>query len=735
MDVKKTYCWFCYAGCPVLVHIDNGKVVKIEGDKDGHYQGFTCEKGRAAPEVHYHPDRLNYPMKRVGERGEGKWQRISWDQALDDIAEKLRIIREKYGPEAVASTRGSWKPHYMFMARFFHLFGSPNYVGPGHICFNNESAIATATIGGFTFPSVSEDTKCLVIWAKNPASSMPHRWAYVTKLHEKGLKVIVVDPRPSLSTHIADIWLRIRPGTDGALALAWLNVIINEKLYGQDFVAKWTVGFDKLAERVRKYPPEWASEVSGVPADIIRQSARIYASSKPSALLGGDKIDQLGPNASQAFRSICLLRAITGNLDVAGGEVFGGYGDSLKIVSETEFELQERLSHEQRRKAIGAEKFRLMSWQAYEMMKPYVDAVPWEEIDAAVDICGAHQPLLWNAILKGDPYHVKGLFVIANNTLLQAQNTKRVYDALKALNLLVVFDIFMTPTAMMADYVLPAATWLERPVFEPEPKFNSIDASEAPVPPEYERRTDYELWSGLGRRLGQEEYWPWRSIEEVYDYRLHRLNITFKDLIKQKREWKPPEHRKYEKTGFPTPSGKVELYSSIFEKLGYDPLPDYVEPAESPIRTPKLAQDYPLILAMTGTNREYVHSTFRQVETLRGRHPDPIARLHPETARKHDIQDGDWIFIETPSGRVKQKAKVEEDALPNVVYAEHGWWYPEKKSTATSHVTVSGEDKRYLDLMGLWDSNLSVLVKDDPDMCDPICGSWPHSAMCRIERA
>jgi anaerobic selenocysteine-containing dehydrogenase len=720
MEAKKSSCWFCYAGCPVIVHIEGDRVLKVDGDREGAYNGFTCEKGRAGPEIHDHPTRLNHPLKRVGERGENRWQRITWDQALDEIATKLDQIRKNHGPEAVANSRGNWKPNYMFMTRFFNIFGSPNYSGPGNICFNNESAISTATFGGYVFPELGSKTRCLVIWAKNPATSTPHRWAHMLKLQNQGMKMIVIDPRPSPATQVADFWLQLRPGTDGALALAWIHTIINEGLYDKEFVERWTTGFDKLAERVSRYDAEWAAEITRVQAEQIRESARIYAKSKPACIMGGDKIDQLGRNASQAFRSICMLRSITGNLDVPGGDLLGGYGESLKVINETEIDFGEALPETQREKQLGADRFRLTSWKAYEIMAGHVKQNPCQVLDSPHDLCAAHQPTLLRTILTGKPYPVKALIVTANNILLQAQNTKLVYEALNKLDLLVVYDIFMTPTAMMADYVLPSTTWLERPLLEVEPIFNSIDAAERVVQPLYERKDDYYLWSELGKRLGQGEYWPWRSLEEVCDYRLKPLGYTLRGFVKAEHKWIPPEYKKYERYGFATPSGRVELYSRIFEKLGYDPLPNYEEPHQSFIRTPEIAKEYPLILAMKGTNREFIHSTYRQIEKLRKRHPDPIAQLNPQTAQKYGISEGDWIYIDTMLGRVKQKVTLHSEALPDVVYAEHGWWYPERTDA---------------ELLGLWESNLSVLIDEDPENCDEIYGSWPHGGLCKIHKA
>jgi anaerobic selenocysteine-containing dehydrogenase len=312
------------------------------------------------------------------------------------------------------------------------------------------------------------------------------------------------------------------------------------------------------------------------------------------------------------------------------------------------------------------------------------------------------------------------LIIQGNNPLLQATNAKLVYKALEALDLMVVHDYFMTPTAMMADYVLPAADWLERVVVSPIAGMrNFVSVGEKAVEPEYERRDDYQLWRELGIRLGQEAAWPWETVEAAYDYRFEPLGYSVKDVVEMGGLPGTQEYKKYEKHGFATPTKKVELYSTIFEKLGYDPLPAYEEASESPVSTPALAEEYPLILTTGGRIRHFYHSEFRQIKSMRKRHPEPILQIHPETAAKLGVTDGDWVYVETRLGKVQFKAGLFDGIDPRVVHAEHSWWFPEEPSQAPS-------------LHGLWKSNINVLLDDDPDHCDQICGGWPHTGLCRV---
>ncbi|MFH1123761.1 MAG: molybdopterin dinucleotide binding domain-containing protein, partial [Pseudomonadota bacterium] len=292
----------------------------------------------------------------------------------------------------------------------------------------------------------------------------------------------------------------------------------------------------------------------------------------------------------------------------------------------------------------------------------------------------------------------------------------------KTLDLIAIHEYFMTPTAMLADYVFPAADWLERVVVAPIAGMrNFINAGERAVKPEYERRDDYQFWRELGIRLGQREYWPWETLEACYDYRFKPMGYTFKEVVEMGGILGAQEYKKYEKYGFATPTGKVELYSTLFEALGYDPLPAYEEPAESPVSTPEAAKEYPLILTTGGRVRHFYHSEFRQIASKRKRHPDPILQIHPDTAKELGIGDGDWVYVETRLGRVRFKVETFEGMDPRVVHAEHSWWFPEEPAQEPS-------------LHGLWKSNVNVLLDDDPDHCDQIRGGWPHTGLCRVYR-
>ncbi len=742
-EVKRAVCEMCHSRCRVSVYSDNGRLVKIEEDpsdirRDGIFPPTrACLRLRGSMEMLYHPDRVNFPRKRVGERGEGKWQTIPWGQAFDEIAERLRGIKERYGAEALALTRGTGRTHMHYFGRFMSLFGSPNYMGQSTICYGPNCVVPAAIYG---FPVRSRlpvgaaafgreeagggiSSKSLLIIGTVASQSILRLWKSLRDAKESGSKIIIVDPRRTQDAELADLWLQLRPGTDTALMMSMINVIIEERLYDKDFVEKWCYGFDKLTERARDYPPEKVAEITRVPAEKIREAARMYATNKPAFTLHGMGMEHL-QDCIEAIQASYILVAITGNLDVAGGNYMPG---PPEIIGEPEINLYEMLSPEQKSKQLGADRFKLMSCPGYDLISENVKRLWGKTFCHAISLAAANAPTVYRAMLTDKPYPVRAAITAWSNPMITQANVKLVYKALKSLDFYVVLDWWMTPSAEIADYVLPPASWLERPfMYSVSGSDNSILCGEqalpSAIPGEYDHRTDYEILRELGIRLGQEEFWPWKTLEEAYDYQLSPLGISLKELMAKGGLYSPPtEYKKYEKMGgFATPTGKVELYSTIFEKLGYDPLPRYEEPAETPISEPELAKEYPLMLITGGRFLWMYHSEHRQVDSVRKRHPHPLVQINPETASKLEIKNGDWVWIESPRGRIRMKCQYFEGIDPTVVHCEHGWWFPE----------LPGEEPW---LHGVWESNVNVLTNDDPDVCNKLHGGWPlKTALCKI---
>jgi anaerobic selenocysteine-containing dehydrogenase len=730
-EIRKAACAFCGANCGVLVHIKDGKITRIEGNKaHGLTRGHICERAGYASRWLYHPDQLMQPLKRAGERGEGRWQKIAWEQAFDEIAGKLADIKARFGPESLVVTEGTYRSGAFWMrSRFLNLFGNPqNVAHPGVICLLNCYAIDMALIGGCCSqsPNISH-SNCVVFWGQNPASSSPRTVAALKKGQSGSRRrLIVIDPRRTKTAELADIWLQLRPGTDAALALGWLNVIINEKLYDRDFVSRWTYGFEQLAQRVQEYDPGKVARITGLTEERIVSSARLYATSKPACIVRGVASDQIGRNAGRVEQARVILRAITGNLDVKGGDLIPSLGpeiDGKRFRREVILERIDRLPTEQRPKQIGADRFRLMSWHSYELTSLHYKNI-FGMPEPVLHRVAASPPLTWRAILTGKPYPVRAMITWDSNPLLWAANTKLVYEALKSKNLElhVVCDFWLTPTAELADYVLPVSSWMERPLCSTFEDLNDVVfGGGRAILPLGERKDDYTIWRELAIRLGQEADWPWKTFEEVIAYQLEPLGITYEEFVNAGFVRGARKYRKYEEKGFATATGKVELYSTVLEKLGYDPLPFYEEPPESPVSTPEVAKEYPLILNTGGRFMPMYHSEHRQWGIgMRERRPDPLTDIHPDTARQLGIGEGDWIFIETRRGRIKQRAHLNPGILPNVINCEASWWFPEMPGAEPS-------------LHGLWESNANVLTLDDPDCCDPLTGGWCNRALlCRV---
>ena len=375
-EVKRALCFGCWLQAGVLATIENGRLVKLKGEP-GHpvNQGWICERSKAFIEHLYHEDRLNYPLKRVGERGEGRWERIAWDDALEEVATKLSQFKAESGAESVASIGGTGRGFSeLFKVRFMNLFGSPNHANAGQWCSVVSRQIHAAVYGAGASRAVKEPCKCAVIWGGNPAESFACIFPHHIKAKRKGTKYIVIDPKYSETTgRLADKWLKLRPGTDAALALGWLNVIIEDKIYDKDFVNTWCHGFDKLRERIKEYPPSKVSEITGLTEQEIVESARMYATSKPASIIWGVKSDMQGCNVTSITQAKCILRAITGNLDVIGGDMLSGpcekanYGAMLEYMDE--------LPATQRKKQLGADRHKLWCFPGYELVaesaKPY----------------------------------------------------------------------------------------------------------------------------------------------------------------------------------------------------------------------------------------------------------------------------------------------------------------------------------------------------------------------------
>lgn len=721
-ETRRSYCGLCHPRCGLLLEIEENRVIGVKGDKDHPVtRGMICPRGRLMVEHLYHPDRINYPLKRAGERGAGQWQRVSWDQALDEVAEKLEALRREYGAETLAFTHGTKRTYHWDERRFHNLFGTPNICGANNVCMCPSQAVEYATYGGFSWGDILQ-TRCLVLWGQGPSQSNPGLFAMINTAKKNGARLIVVDPRRIREADMADLWLPIRPGTDVALMLGWLKIIIDDELYDRDFVEKWTVGFNDLKGAVADYTPERVAEITWLTPDQVMESARAYATLRPAMITWGFGIDKQGVNATQAARARSILRAVTGNLDVPGGEPIGFSDPIGRIISFNRLELNEALPAEQRAKQLGADVYPFFGFPGWELNEEANRKLPPDYMHPpmAGQTCVAHARAVFDAMRTGKPYPVRAAVSVASNPLLSLPDPRKVHEALSSLDLYVVGEYYLTPSAALADFVFPICSTVETTELWHGPDF--CVACPRGIEPLHDRRNTYDFWRGLGLRLGQAEHWPWETVDAVWDYCLAPVGLTFEKLVEQNGLFGRRAYKRYETFGFGTPSGKVELRSSIFETLGCEPLPLFREMPQSPAGDPALFEDYPLVLITGSRFMPMYHSEQRQIKPAREKRPDPLVTLHPATAENMGLKEGDWTRVITPQGLIRMRLHLSDRVDPRMADADHGWWFPERREAEP-------------ELFGVFDSNANVLCPDGAAFCSPEIGGWPHTGLlCRVEK-
>jgi anaerobic selenocysteine-containing dehydrogenase len=780
----------------VLAHIKEGRLVKLEGDPDHPWnQGRLCARALAMTQYVEHPDRLRHPLKRVGERGEGHWEEISWGGAFDLIEKKMKAIREDYGPESVIFSMGTGRDIGPWICMLAYAFGSPNvmFALSGNACYTPRFAALDTVQGDYSvfdagqwFPDRYDDPRfevpqCMIVWGYNIPATCPDNLFghWIIDLMKRGTEIISIDPRLSWFASRAKHWLRLRPGTDAALAMAFLNVIINEDLYDHGFLEKWTNGdhlirkdtgrllresdlveggsgenfvswddaanqaavwdtgqvdyktsgvkpvlsgdcevrladgstagchtvWDAFRAEVDKYPLDKVEEITGVPAGDIAQAARFYASRKPASIHWGVPID-MTPAVTPLCQAIASLWALTGNLDVPGGNVFSRFAFDAVAYA-----------------LPGAEG--VIKLKNKEQDKPRIGADRYGPFNKFIWRC--QTDLTLEQIFTGEPYPIKGLWIQTCNLLGGiGLDPKRWRNALKKLDLVVAVDLFMNSTTQYADIVLPAASFLEkngvRSWWVPLQSINKAITVD-------ECRPDVEINFELARRFDPD--FKWKTIRELFDDIIKPSGLTFEEL--QQKGWAfPPDghpscpYRRHEKgllradkkPGFQTPSGRFELYSTLREDWRLEPLPHHEEPPFTPVSRPDLAKDYPLILSTGRRSPAFFHAEHRMIPWLREIEPDPVVEIHPDTAAERGIGNGEWVWVENWMGRAKFKAKVTLVVPPWMVMATHGWWFPEKPGAEPT-------------LYGVWESNINQLIPMNAQGKDGLGAPIKH-LLCKI---
>jgi thiosulfate reductase / polysulfide reductase chain A len=664
-EIVPSTCWECSALCGSLLTIEDGKVTKIAPNPEHPgSRGAFCVKGiRAAHEWTYQEQRLRTPLRRVGERGSGRFAPVSWSDALDEMADGLVAVREKYGPFAVAgAVSGAFFSRGLVMAQLTRAMGTPNWLINQDLCGGCRGVTEKMTGLNIAGGEDVDNAACVMIVGRNPLIADPPQWMALKQAKARGARLLVIDPFQTSAAEMADLWLRPRPGTDGAIALAMTKVFIDERLYDCEDVANWCHGFDALAERVSTCTPEWAQRQTGVPAAQIVEAARMFARG-PSCFISGHGIDAAS-NGVQTFRSYYCLFAISGNVDRVGGNRRPKRPEGFKTYFDILFDPAFRLSPEIEAQRIGAAQFPLWAGPlGYQM--------------------ACHNPSVIEAILTGRPYPVRALYASGVNIAVTYPDTPRTIDALKSLDLYVVAAHTMTPTAAWADLVLPKTTTLEEEEINLNQKAPCVSYTGATSRRDGDVKSDLDIAADLIDRLAARgaadpKFLPWRTRAEFNDYLVCNSEIDIETLKKTGYAEFAYALRNFEAHPFATPSGKMELYSQNMGSNGHDPLPAYIPPAYLREDAETVA-DYPLVLQTGLREKTFHHSRFREQAWTKKVSPDPVVYMHPETASRFGVRDADWIKVEAVggSGSCQLKVKVTGDTLPNVLTTGVGWWRPD----------------------------------------------------------
>ena len=643
----KTHCGrLDHGGCALKVGVKDNRIVEIKADPAGVLnRGYICPKPTASVERLHHRQRLRQPLKRRGARGSGKWDPVTWPQALSIISENLTRIRKQQGPRAVAFCQGMPKGlEHFALIRLANLFGSPNVTAVQDVCHAPREFSGRHTCGFYPVADYDHDTQMVVLWGSNSTDTNEEGQICSRLLRRirQGSALMVVDPRRTELARRAQYWLPLRPGTDILLALAFLHVVITENRYDREFVEQWTHGFRQLADQAEDHPPEAVAETIGVPAKDIRTAARAYAAARPAAIGWGNAIEQ-NRHAFHTARALVCLMGICGNLDVAGGNI---EAVDPPVLGLRQFVHSDRLP---------AKKEEMI--HARQGTLPGLMTVP--------------PSFLKRAILDHIPYPVNGVYLQGTNPLLTWADSRQTFAALDRLEFLAVSELFMTPTATMADIVLPAATQFE---------FDDIGhwglghgillARPKVVDPPAGCRSDMQIINDLGKTLTDPDLW-YGDCRDMLNEVLAPAGIDFDAFAHQGFLKAEQRFRKYATSGFRTPTGKVELALSRAERLKVSPLPQF-------LGSMTVSPEFPLVLT-SAKNPNFLHSSYRWVSKLRQRSVEPIVVIHPETAAGHGIRDGAPVVIETPGGQIVQSARLSQSVPPEVVCASYGWWFPEDK--------------------------------------------------------
>ncbi len=776
----------CISRCGVVATVRDGALTQVNADP-AHPNGCICVKGTAAPEIVYSKDRLRYPLRRTRPKGDPDpgWVAISWDEAMTQIASRLQDVKTRYGAEAVVfgfgtPSGGSTMDTARWLERLANAFGTPNIMASIHICNWNRVYGSQYTYGVSTPPPDYENSRCILLWGFNPRASWPTVATRIGKAKTRGAKLIVIDPRRTTIAEKADLWLRVRPGYDGVLALAMIHVLVEEGLYDEPFVRDWTNGpllvrdddhsllserdlkatgqaetffaydnakarlapyqgdlgygdknvvlsllgnyavtladgktvscrpaFERLKEVAAQYCPEKSESMTGIAAAEVRQAARLFASEKPSCYTSWAGLEQHS-DAAQTNRAVCLFYTLTGQFDQRGSNFFYPSTPTHSILGQ-EFMPKEiasrRLGYSERPLGPPGLGGRVQSYDVYR------------------------------AIVTAKPYPVKALITFGSDPLLGNGDSATGKAALEALDFFVHVDMFANPSAVFADFLLPAATCWEREALMPSfptaaDTATWVQLKPAVIQPLFESRSDLEIIFDLAARLGLGDYFFDGAIDAALNYQLAPCRITVEQLRANPRGLRADSNVRYQKyaeidprtgqpRGFSTPTRRIEIFSTSFARAGYAPLPKFAPGSASHDDKADVAADYPLFLTSFRL-MQFCDQQHRNIPRLRRQAREPFVEIHPHTAAALNLKDSEWVRLQTVAGEVRLKTRFNTSLDPQVVATQYGWWQK------CDELKLPGYDP-----FAATGANVNLIIPNDG--IDPISGSVPHrSRRCRV---
>ena len=673
----------CHLGCGVLIYSKDGRVHHIEGDPNNPYsQGRLCPRCVAVDQCINNETRLMYPMKRSLEnRGKDKWERITWDEALDTIEERFNYYKETFGPQSVMFWQGTGRDIAAYISRLAWSFGSPNYFFSlaNVSCFGPRILACSMTTGVFTLGDYSQQfidrydnpeyvvPGVTVVWGNNPlpANSDGAYGHWVTDVMQRGSKLLVIDPRLTWLAAHADLWLQVRPGSDGALACAMARVMFEEDIYDEEFCNYWCYGVEEWEESVQPWTLEAAEAVTWVPGEKIAAAARMIATEGPALLQWGVALDQRN-DCWFASRAVFSLFCITGNIEKPGSNIVGP--ELLKYITGWGHEFLPEENDELR---AGTDSLLLYKF----------------------GLNVGHTGTVIDKMIEQSPdYPVKASWLQTVNPITCASvDNNRTLEAFQKLEFNVCIDLFMTPSIMaFGDIVLPVTTFVERNGIRCGDGTQRGETINKAVEPYGECRSDMEINLEMGRRWNPEA-WPWETVEDMFSHILAETGMDFEGVRETAPSYLPFSYNKHEKgllrpdgtVGFPTQTGRIEIFSTGLNAMGIPAVPFYEEPTMTPFSQPELAQEYPLILSTGARRYNTFHSENRQPGRLRDIYSEPTVEINPKTAENLGLSEGQWVWIEGPigsTGRVGRAKRIVE-MTPTVdercVSTVHGWWHPE----------------------------------------------------------